>query len=160
MRKRKTKKLLYTLILTGLVTFFLYSCDKDEDNKPASNVSVNLTNAESANGHYVWATIYAENETDVNNADKVLATMFVQIQSGAASITLQEDDGEWMPNGTEWTGTEGVTYDIYIYTDSDDDNNPTTGPTVGKIIDPAPQTVTINGNQSVTINYNDMVDYQ
>ncbi|MFN2395996.1 MAG: hypothetical protein ABR597_09945, partial [Bacteroidales bacterium] len=64
------------------------------------------------------------------------------------------------PNGTEWTGTEGVTYDIYIYTDSDDDNNPATGPTVGKMTDPFPQTVSINGNQSVSIDYNDMIDYQ
>ena len=111
--------------------------------------------------HYLWATIYNENETDVNNPDKVVATMFIQITSvgGLAKITLQETDGNWEPNGTEWKGEIGKTYDIYVYTDSDDDNNPATGPTVGKIINPAPQTIFIKGYQSLFVVYEDMVDY-
>ncbi|MCK5760311.1 MAG: hypothetical protein KAH33_03400 [Candidatus Delongbacteria bacterium] len=111
-------------------------------------------------GHYLWATIYNENETDVNNPDKVVATMFTQIQNRYPKVTLQESDGNWNPNGTEWKGEIGETYDIYVYTDSDDDNNPETGPTVGKIIDPAPQTVFIKGYQSFTVEYGDMIDYE
>ena len=111
-------------------------------------------------GHYLWATIYNENETDVNNPDKVVATMFTQIGDAFPKITLQESNGNWEPNGTEWLGEIGKTYDIYVYTDSDDDNNPATGPTVGKIINPAPQTIFVIGKQSFEIDYNDMVDYE
>jgi hypothetical protein len=108
--------------------------------------------------HYFWATILNENETDVNNPDKVVATMFTQMGT-YNRITLQESDGNWEPNGTEWKGEIGKTYDIYVYTDSDDDNNPATGPTVGKIINPAPQTIFIKGYQSLLVEYKDMVDY-
>jgi hypothetical protein len=124
------------------------------------SLDVILLNADSAQGHYLWATIYNENETDANNPAKVLATMFIQIDSyGYAKITLQESNGAWEPNGTKWLGEIGETYDIYVYTDSDDDNNPATGPTVGKIINPLPQTIFIKGKQSFEIDYNDMVDY-
>ena len=82
-------------------------------------VTVNLTNADAANGHYLFVYVYAEGETDVNNPAAVLATNNVQIADGTASVVLKLDDESWMPTGTDWTGTGGVTYDIYIYTDSE-----------------------------------------
>ena len=122
-------------------------------------VTVNLSNAADANGHYLFVYVYAEGETDVNNPAAVLATNNVQIADGTASVVLKLDDGSWMPTGTDWTGTGGVTYDIYIYTDSDGDSNPDTGPGTAKKTVTFPQVLTIDGDETVATDYTSMVDY-
>jgi hypothetical protein len=120
-------------------------------------VTVTLSNAGGADSHTLFVYIYAEGETDVNNSAQVLATNNAVISDGTASVVLKEDDGNWEPTGTDWTGTDGTTYDIYIYTDSDGDSDMETGTVY--MTDPFPGTVTIDGNQTVNIDFGDMVLY-
>ena len=63
----------------------------------------------------------------------------------------------WGSNGTIWTGTGGATYDIYIYTtlvDNEPDSDGSAKQTVT-----FPLTVTIDGNQTINIDYGDMITY-
>ena len=148
----------------------LTSCDLFPDSNDGSNdgetsgdpepgtLTVNLTNAATANGHDLWAYVYAAGETDFNTASTVIATNYAQIVSGSATLVLEEDDGNWAPNGTEWTGQAGASYDVYIYTDVGGDNDPI-GDIDAKQADPMPIIVEIDGNQIIEVDYFDMVEY-
>ncbi|MBN2322250.1 MAG: hypothetical protein JXQ30_00830 [Spirochaetes bacterium] len=121
-------------------------------------VTVTLSNAGAVDDDTLSVYVYAEGETDVNNPAKLLATNFAVITDGTASVVLREDDGDWMPTVTNWTGTGGTTYDIYIYTDSDGDGELETGTVY--ITDPFPGTVTIDGDQTVATDFAEMILYE
>ncbi len=120
-----------------------------------------MTNAGTDNTDYLYAYIYAEGETDTDNPAKVLATMKAQIQSGTAAslfYLMDEDDVDnWGPTDIIWSGTGGTTYDIYIYT-ADESNTPEGHPP-SKQNELFPDTVTIDGNQVIPVDYGTMVQY-
>ena len=169
MKKMNLIIIAFILVLAAISTV-LTSCDLFLDGNDGSNgsetsddpepgtLTVNLTNAATANGHDLWAYVYADGETDVNTASTVIATNYAEIVSGAAAFVLEEDDGSWAPNGTEWTGEAGASYDVYIYTDVGGDNNPI-GDADAKQTDPMPVLVTIDGDQLIEVDYLDMVEY-
>ncbi len=154
--KRRTG--LFFVVLVGLSVLFFSGCKLP--GVPVGTVIVNLTGAGAAPaGDYLYAYIYAEGEEDTDEAypENVLATMKVEIISGSATSLLYVDDGAFGPTGTVWSGTDGTTYDIYIYT-SDNSNSPEDY-TPSKKEEPFPGTVTINGNQIITVDYGEMAPY-
>ena len=149
------KKIFIAFMTIFLLVVHSSSCEKEEEKTPSGNVTVNLTNAESVNGYYIIAYIYDQNETDINNNKKLLAVNLRQIESGAASIILEEDNDAWYPVGTEWEGMGDKTYDIYIFLIS---NLTINYPEIGT--NPFPMSVSINGNQIINIDYNQMIDFK
>jgi len=164
---KKTGSVFITLIL--ILTVFgtvVTSCDllpenndKDAKNEPEpGKLTVTLTNAAAANGHDLWAYVYAEGETNTDSPSMVIATNYDTIASGTASFILKEDDGNWSPAVTEWSGEAGESYDVYIYTDTGGDNNPI-GDADARQTVPIPMVITIDGDQTIDIDYSDMVEY-
>jgi len=151
------KRMGLAILVIGMVGLAVTACNTGGGTAAGSKVTVSLSNAAAVNDHYLYAYLYAENETDVNNPAALLATNSAQIAGGSACFVLKADDGSWMPTATDWTGTEGLKYDVYIFTDSNGDADPVPGS--DKATDPYPQTVTINGDQTIEVDYTTMVDY-
>ena len=150
----KNTKIMFVAFMTiVLIVVNFSSCEKEEEKTPSGNVTVNLTNAESVNGYYIVAYIYDQNETDINNNKKLLAVNLRQIESGVASIILEEDNGAWYPNNIKWEGMGDKTYDIYIFLIS---NLTINSPEI--VTNPFPMSVSIDGNQIISIDYNQMID--
>ena len=150
---KNTKRMFVAFMATVLIVVNFSSCEKEEEETPSGSVTVNLTNAESVNGYYIVAHIFDQNETDINNNKKLLAVNLRQIESGAASITLEEDNGAWYPNSIEWEGMGDKTYDLYIFLIS---NLTINSPEI--VTNPFPMSVSIDGNQIINIDYNQMID--
>ncbi len=159
MKRPNHRGILLTVLLAASVLLF-FACPNPGNDTSAENgtVSVTLTNA--PNDEPVAAFLYAENEPAINTESKVLAVNYSTVAGGTASFVLEGPAAGWSPNGTTWYGSGGTSYDIYVYTDDnvDTDDEPATTPT-SKGTDPFPMTVTIDGNQTVNIDYTDMVDY-
>ncbi len=158
--KKKILVGVLSVVFTVLFTVFYFGCDET----PADGtVSVVLTGASSADSQSLYAYLYANGETDLGNPAKLLATNKATISGGAAAFVLQVTNGAWQGNGTDWLGTAGISYDVYIYTDAnaDGDNEPDThsGSPVPKMTSPYPVVVTIADAQTVAVAYSDMVDY-
>lgn len=136
----------------------LVGCDSSSEADGTSTVA--LTNASAADGDSFVVYVYPSGETDVNNPGTVLATGNTKIASGAATVTVKVDNGSWQPTGTDWVGTGGTSYDFYIYTN--DPNDPYADPTSyanSKMTDPMPVSVTVDGNQTLSVDYAAMVPY-
>ena len=143
-------------LITATVGLGVTACNTG-NGTGATGGTVTITVSNGAEGHYIYGYVYAEDEIDLNNPAKVLATNYAQITGGAASFVLKEDDGNWNPTLTEWTGNGGFCYDIYIYTDSDGNGDIEDGTVY--VTDPFAGIVTIDGNQTVSMIFTDMVPY-
>ena len=160
MKSRVLLIILLILFTVPAILFFI-GCDEAQND---GIVTINLSGASAAEGQSLYAFLYAENESDINNVEKCLAVNSAVISSGSASFVLEVNNGEWEGSGTNWLGTASTVYDLYIYTDGNDDgdNDPATrsGDPVPKAASSFPDTVTIAGDQTVSIVYTDMVDYE
>ena len=83
--------------------------------------------------------------------------MNLLITSGIAEIVLEESNGSGGSNKNKWTGIGGTTYDIYIYTSNNSNSPEDYAPSKKEV--PFPGTVTINGDQVITVDYGEMVPY-
>lgn len=155
----KKKNWWFLGILVTIGTILLISgCD--EAGASDGKVTVSLTNHGGGADNYFYTYLYASGETDTGESN-VLACNFEEIGGdNTASFVLEEEDtstaDNWVPNGIQWIGTGGTSYDLYIYTDADD--NEPDGDNEQKT-DPFPITITIDGDQTVEIDYTEMVDY-
>ena len=142
------------IIIVMLLALIFPSCTTSLSD---GTVTVGLTGATDINGDYLYAYVYLNGETDLNNPAKVLACGSADISaSGLASMVLKVADVAGEPTGDDWVGSGGV-YDIYIYTD-DAGNVPEEA--TSKMTDPMPMEITIDGNITVNILFGDMVPYK
>jgi hypothetical protein len=167
MKKSRLIKTVLVSVAGLLVSVIMLGCPGGSGTSPAvdGSVTVRLENASAINGHDLYAYLYAHNEYSINTESKVLAVNYETVASGTSEITLEEEssaDDDWAPNGTTWMGSGGVSYDVYIYTDDNDDGDhePATGdPGSSYRTDPYATTVTIDGDQTITVNAANMIEY-
>jgi hypothetical protein len=130
-------------------------------------ITVSLSGAADLDDDILAVYLYAHDEHSIHTADRLLAVNTATIgASGNVDLVLKEDDGDFAPTETTFVGTAGTTYDMYIYTDSQDDGEldgtddyePVTS---YRAFRPAsyPQTVTIDGDRNVSVARGDMVDF-
>jgi len=125
------------------------------------SLTVNLTNGVEDDEFYAYVYPEGTSSVDVNNPDYLVATNNgVVAADGSCSFILEEDDGSWMPTGTNWTGSGGVSYDVYVYTDPNDDGDyePGTG-TGAKQMNPFPYVLTVDGDGTIDADYSTFEDY-
>jgi hypothetical protein len=85
-------------------------------------VTVSLSGATDLEDDLFAVYLYSHDEHSIHTADRVLAVNYTNVGAdGTASFTLKVDNGSFEPSSTDWVGTSGTTYDMYIYTDSQDD---------------------------------------
>jgi hypothetical protein len=156
-----TKSYLYIFIILLVSILIFTGCEESSESSGFSDGTLTATLTSGPVGEYLCAYVYPE------NSDPYVATNLVAVKvglipgSGDLSLVLENDDGNWEPDGTTWTGSGGTTYDVYIYTDpdTDGDNNPETGPGSPKKTVPWPIKITIDGDMAINTDYADMVDY-
>ena len=159
--QKKNWQFLGILVLIG-ITFLASGCDPAVT---ASNgkVTVSLTNHGGGADDYLYAYVYASGETDTDPPENVIAFKSEQIVGGTASFILEEaalGGGYVVASGTQWIGSGGTSYDLYVYTDTVD-NQPSVQDNLEteQKTDPFPISITIDGDQTVEIDYTDMVEY-
>ncbi len=162
----------YLLLLAGICFFTLTNCSKEDeeitdedtstntDNDGSSSqdgtATVTLSNASAANGQNFWAFV-SKQGTNYYLIDNLVAVNMVTISNGSASFVLKQPDKDWMPTTTDWTGTGGISYDIYIFTDADSNYMPDKM-SVEKVNE-YPGTLTIDGNTTLNVDYSTLNDY-
>jgi hypothetical protein len=169
-----TKQIVATaavVICIGMV-LLLSGCDAagagdsvaDDATTPvAGSVSVALSGATVCDDEVLYAFLYAAGEKSIYTDQKLLAVNYGTICGGSASFVLKVDDGAWEPSSTDWIGTAGTSYDLYLYTDGNEDGDKE--PVTHNGSNPAyraasyPQSLTINGNQTVSVALSEMVEY-
>ncbi len=116
------------------------------------SVTVQITNV--TNDYYLWVFAYEEDEWNTDMNESVLATQNGGIIGGSAEIVLHEGcDASWQPTGGEWAATVGNTYDLFIYTTTDE---------AGGTADQQctfPRQITVTGDETVSVDYGDMTPY-
>lgn len=130
-------------------------------NAEDGTVTVALSGAASEDGSTFGAFLYAKHEPSIYTESRMLAVNYVQIAAdGTASVTLEGHDGSWGPDGTTWVGAGGTSYDLYVYTDSDDDGDgePVTSSSAYRPVD-YPMELLVDGNTTVSLDLADMVDF-
>lgn len=166
-------KRLYSVIAAiGIVALLLGGCDSTGADSGGSDaddgtVTVSLSGATDLTGDLFAVFLYAHDEHSIHTAGRLLAVNYATIgASGNVDLILKQDDGNWGPTGTNFVGTAGTTYDLYIYTDSEDDGTlegtddyePATSFRSYRTVN-YPRTVTIDGDQTVSVARDAMVDY-
>lgn len=150
-KKTAKRSVLPLFILLFAIPLF-FSC--------TGKVSVSLNNASEIEGDSVYAVMYNCSEYSLNRESAVVALNNGKVSSGTAEFVLEEEDkttdGNWAPNGTEWEGTGGVNFDLYVYTDDneDGDNEPATGaPGSSYITKSTPVSFTLKGDKIVALDF-------
>ena len=145
------------IICLGIVMGFLVSCGQanssDDSSAEDGTVTVSLINA--PDGNHLWVFAYEENEWNTDMPESVLATQNGAITDDSADITLSSGcDDNWQPTGGVWQGTGGSTYDLRVYTTLD-----SAGSQLDRESNPSVIQVNISGDETVTVDYEDMPDY-
>lgn len=167
-------KLSYIVVLTVVVFALLFvGCDSTGaggggggDGANDGTVTVSLSGATDLDGDSFAVYLYAHDEHSIHAADRLLAVNHTTVGAdGTASFTLKVDDGAFEPSLTDWVGSGGSQYDLYIYTDSQDDgqggaddSEPITSERAYRTTS-YPQTVTIDGDQTVSVARDTMTAY-
>lgn len=164
---KKLQTISTVLAVAGVVVFGLLciGCDDagagDDDSPSSGTVSVSVSNADDT--HTLFAFLYAAGEKSIYNDEKMLACNYIDVSGGTASVVLKTTDGNATPTASNWVGTAGSTYDLYVYCDcnADGDDEPaTTGAgTQARRMSAYPYQVTIDGNQAITTSFDQMVAY-
>lgn len=148
------------LLLAGILGFS--GCDSTSADPAADGtVTVQLSGAAALDGDGLFAFLYAAGEHSIYTADRLLAcNVGTLVADGLATIVLKVDDGDFSPAATNWVGTGGTSYDVYIATDdnADTDDEPATSTRAYRPVN-FPMSVTINGDQTINLAYSDLVAY-
>lgn len=133
----------------------------DDDSPSSGTVSVSVSDAD--NTHTLFAFLYDAGEKSIDNNEKMLACNYIDVSGGTASVVLKTTDGNATPTATNWVGTAGTSYDLYVYCDCDadgDEEPATTGAgTQARRMSAYPYRVTIDGNQNISTSFGQMVAY-
>lgn len=140
----------------------LSSDDDDGGDDPIDgSLTINLSNGIDGDEFYVFVYPKGTSLFEANDPANLVATNNgVVAADGTCTLVLEEDDGGWMPNGTTWTGSGGVSYDAYVYADpnTDGDDDPGTN-NDAKMMAPYPVSITINDDKTINADYDDFADY-
>jgi len=123
---------------------------------PAADGTISVSIINAPDTYYLWVFAYEEDEWNTDMPESVLATQKKEITGNTAEITLHEGcTADFSaPTGGTWTATGGETYDLMIYTTEDELGNIT-----DRQASTLPTQVTVNGNKTVEVNYDDMDSY-
>lgn len=168
----KNGKLRHVLAALGAIVFlFLVGACDDADSGSDGGVTaasdgcitVSLDGASAIDTDVFYAFAFPAGEKSIYNVEKIVAVNYATITGGSASFTLKCDDGDSGPTTTDWVGDGGASYDLYVYTDGDDDGDEQPATHGGS--DPAyrlanyPTTCTIDGDQTINVAFGEMVEY-
>jgi len=163
------------IVIITAAAFLAMGCDSTGESgaggtsTPADpgTVAVSLSGATDLEGDLFGVFLYAHDEHSINTPARLLAVNTATIgASGNVDLVLKEDNGNFEPTQTTFVGAAGATYDMYIYTDSEDngteggtdDYEPCTSLRAYHTVS-FPQTVTIDGDQSVSVARATMTEY-
>lgn len=129
-------------------------------NAEDGTVTVALSGAASENDGTLAAFLCAKDEPSIYTESRILALNYTTISDGTAMVTLEGHDGSWGPDGTSWVGTGGEYYDLYVYTDSDNDGDgePITSNSAYRPAD-YPMELRVDSDTAVNLDLADMVAY-
>lgn len=139
------------VLLFFILISLIVACNNSSDSSDGK-VTVSLVNASAittARGFHAY--VYANNESNINDASTVIACNWKQIMNGAASFTLKVDDGNWEATEADWIGSGGTTYDLYLYT-ADDSGEPNSNDYKTYTF---PMEITIDGDMSIEVDLED-----
>lgn len=125
------------------------------------HLTVSITGADTIAGEVFYAYLFAAGECSIYTETALLAVNHGAIATdGGVSFILEEDDGQWEPNGTDWQGSGGMSYDLYLYTDNNNDGDwePATSSSSYRHTD-YPVEITLDGDHSVDLDFANMVDF-
>jgi len=152
---KRTLRILF-ITFAAFAVLAVTGCDdggNDGGDVPADGtLTIEYTGDGSANGLPIVAAVIGEGNDPMQS--QPLGFGGDLIDSGNASFTLTTSD-----ESASWSGTGGTTYDVYIFIDSDGDDEPSTGDLLYKTFDPSVQ-YTQDGNEVVSVNYSDFNEMQ
>ncbi|TVQ26522.1 MAG: hypothetical protein EA383_05290 [Spirochaetaceae bacterium] len=160
------------MILTAMLSALLViGCDiaelgvGDADSQDGAitqdgTVTVSLSNATSAPDDSRLAVFAYERGADPDDQANLKAVAHEVITDGMVNnLVLKEPDGR-EPSDDDWVASGGVSYDMYIYTTTDDEYHDYVldSESPSKITDPHPVAISIDGDHSLSFDYeNDLI---
>jgi hypothetical protein len=146
----------YTYAQQGNVVISTTLSDYLQVTESTGTLTVELWDATAVDGQFFCAFVVPEGDTDLSPGN-ILAINQVEIIGGSASLTLKESAGDFSPTGTDWLGTAGDVYDIYMYVTEDGENYDLSS--FATLHDPFPEQFMLGfGDETHPLSYNYFVE--